>query len=71
MNITTYFLLALTALFVFSASGCSYIVEKNKKGEIAIEPLESIQKVNCKTDKLTQLEITKCEMEARLLELKY
>lgn len=71
MNITHYFLLILTTLFVFSASGCSYIVEKNKKGEISIEPLESIQKVNCKTDKLTQLEITKCEMEARLLELKY
>jgi len=71
MNITHYFLLILTTLFVFSVSGCSYIVEKNKKGEISIEPLDSIQKVNCNTDKLTQLEITKCEMEARLLELKY
>jgi len=44
---------------------------KNKKGETLIEPLESIQKVNCNTDTLTKLEITKCEMEARLLELKY
>jgi len=71
MNITHYFLLILTTFFVFIASGCSYIVEKNKKGEILIEPLESIQKVNCNTDTLTKLEITKCEMEARLLELKY
>jgi hypothetical protein len=45
-------------LFLFMITSCSYV-------------LESIQKVNCNTDKLTKLEIANCEMEARLLELKY
>jgi len=71
MDLFNYFMAITIAILLFIVSSCSYVVETNKKDEIIIEPLESIQKVNCKTDKLTQLEITKCEMEARLLELKY
>ena len=58
-------------LFLFMITSCSYVVDRNKKEEIEIKPLKSIQKVNCNTDKLTKLEIANCEMEARLLELKY
>ena len=58
-------------LFLFMITSCSYVVDRNKKEEIEIKPLESIQKVKCNTDKLTKLEIANCEMEARLLELKY
>ena len=41
--------------------------------QIIIEKLEPIEdtKVKCSANNLTKLELTKCEMEARLLELKY
>ena len=44
-----------------------------KDNKIIIEKLEPIQKtkVNCDTKDLTALELKKCEMETRLLELKY
>ena len=55
-------------------SSCSLSIDREKPTKkIIIEELEPIQntKVNCDTDNLTKLEVTKCEMEARLLELKY
>jgi hypothetical protein len=55
-------------------SSCTVIFDKDKEEDkIIIEKLEPIQKtkVNCDTKSLTALEVKKCEMEARLLELKY
>jgi hypothetical protein len=54
-------------------SSCTVIFDKDKKEDIIIEEIEPIQntKVDCDTKSLTQLELTKCKMETRLLELKY
>ena len=55
-------------------SSCSLSIEREKpKDKIIIEELEPIQdtKVNCNAKDLTKLEITKCKMHVRLLELKY
>jgi len=55
-------------------SSCTVIFDRDKKdNKIIIEELEPIQKtkVSCDTKSLTALEVKKCEMEARLLELKY
>tara|TARA_B100000927_G_C16258936_1_gene386626 strand:- start:307 stop:507 length:201 start_codon:yes stop_codon:yes gene_type:complete len=55
-------------------SSCTVIFDRDKKDDkIIIEELEPIQKtkVSCDTKSLTALEVKKCEMEARLLELKY
>lgn len=60
-------------LLLFIGS-CTVIFDKDKKEDIIIiEEIEPIQntKVDCDTKSLTQLELTKCKMEARLLELKY
>jgi len=61
-------------LLLLSISSCTVIFDKDKEEDkIIIEKLEPIQKtkVNCDTKSLTALEVKKCEMEARLLELKY
>ena len=58
-------------LFLFMITSCSYTVEKNTKNDIAIEPLDSIQKIDCEADNIKKLDIAKCKMETRLLELKY
>ena len=55
-------------------SSCTIIFDRDKKdNKIIIEELEPIQKtkVSCDTKSLTPLEVKKCEMEVRLLELKY
>jgi len=58
-------------------SSCTVIFDKDKKEDKIIieeiEPIEPIQntKVDCDTKSLTQLELAKCKMETRLLELKY
>jgi hypothetical protein len=55
-------------------SSCSMAFDRDKKdNKIIIEKLQPIQKtkVNCDTKDLTALELKKCEMKARLLELKY
>ena len=60
--------------FLLLISSCSFSIDRDKhKDKIVIEELEPIQdtKVNCDTKDLTKLEMTKCEMELRLLELKY
>jgi|TARA_R100001086_G_C11787895_1_gene245434 hypothetical protein len=61
-------------LLLLSISSCTIIFDRDKKDDkIIIEELEPIQKtkVSCDTKSLTALEVKKCEMEARLLELKY
>ena len=61
-------------LLLLSISSCTIIFDRDKKDDkIIIEELEPIQKtkVSCDTKRLTALEVKKCEMEARLLELKY
>lgn len=61
-------------LLLLSISSCTIIFDRDKKDDkIIIEELEPIQKtkVSCETKSLTALEVKKCEMEARLLELKY
>ena len=60
--------------FLLLISSCSLSIEREKtKDKIIIEELEPIQdtKVNCNAKDLTKLEITKCKMNVRLLELKY
>ena len=60
--------------FLLLISSCSLSIDREKPTDkIIIEELEPIQdtKVKCDTKDLTQLEMTKCEMEVRLLELKY
>lgn len=55
-------------------SSCTVIFDRDKKEDkIIIEEIEPIQntKVDCDTKSVTQLELAKCKMEARLLELKY
>ena len=61
-------------LLLLFISSCSMAFDRDKKdNKIIIEKLEPIQKtkVNCDTKDLTAFELKKCEMEARLLELKY
>ena len=61
-------------LLLLFISSCSLSFDRNiKDDKIKIEELEPIQntKVDCDTNNLTELELTKCKMEARLLELKY
>ena len=52
--------MGLRLLLLLLISSCSF----------SIEPIQDT-KVNCDTKDLTKLEMTKCEMELRLLELKY
>jgi len=62
--------LLILLLFI---SSCSFSFNKNKEKKIIIEELEPIKntKIDCEQEAFTQLEITKCKMEARLLELEY
>jgi len=61
-------------LLLLFISSCSLSFDRDiKNDKIIIEELEPIQntKVDCNMNNLTKLELTKCQMEARLLELKY
>ena len=67
-------IMLIRILLLLSISSCTIIFDRDKKDDkIIIEELEPIQKtkVSCETKSLTALEVKKCEMEARLLELKY
>lgn len=68
-TISVFSLLVLT----LTASACSIDVDRFSKDGIKVEPLPPIQsnELKCDTDTLTKLELTKCEMNARLMELKY
>jgi|TARA_A100001015_G_scaffold154053_1_gene170978 hypothetical protein len=65
--------MAIKLLLLLFISSCSFSFNKDKEKKIIIEELEPIKdtKVECDTDNLTELQIAKCKMEARLLELKY
>ena len=74
MNPLNYLIFIGALVFLFTISGCSFIVDKDRNDKIKIEKLEPIveeTKVNCDSDRLKQLEIAKCEMEARLMEIRY
>lgn len=61
-------------LFLFMITSCSFIIDKDRNDKIKIEKLEPIveeTKVNCDSDRLKELEIAKCKMEARLMEIRY
>ena len=61
-------------LLLLFISSCSLSFDRDiKNDKIIIEELEPIQnnKVDCNMNTLTKLELIKCQMEARLLELKY
>ena len=61
-------------LLLLFISSCSLSFDRDiKNDKIIIEELEPIQntKVDCNMNTLTKLELTKSQMEARLLELKY
>ena len=61
-------------LLLLFISSCSLSFDRDiKNDKIIIEELEPIQntKVDCNMNTLTKLELTNCQMEARLLELKY
>ena len=67
-------IMLIRILLLLSISSCTVVFDRDKEEDkIIIEKLEPIQKtkVNCDTKSLTALEVKKCEMEARLLELKY
>ena len=67
-------IMLIRILLLLSISSCTIIFDRDKKNDkIIIEELEPIQKtkVDCDTKSLTPLEVKKCEMEIRLLELNY
>jgi len=64
----------LVFLLVFVIGSCSFSIDREKPTKkIVIEKLKPIEdtKVKCDTSRLSKLQLTKCKMEARLLELKY
>lgn len=74
MNPLNYLVFIVALVFLFTISGCSFIIDKDRNDKIKIEKLEPIvqeSKVNCDSDSLKQLEIAKCKMEARLMEIRY
>lgn len=61
-------------LFMTMITSCSFIIDKDRNDKIKIENLEPIvqeTKVNCDSDRLKELEIAKCKMNARLMEIRY
>lgn len=67
----------MKTLLIFSLllSSCSFYLDRNKEDKVIvieeIKPLTETNKINCDLDTLTKLEVAKCQMESRLLELKY
>lgn len=73
-NPLNHFVFIVALVFLFTTSGCSFIIGKDTDDKIKIEKLKPIMeenKIDCDSKNLQQLEITKCEMEARLLEIQY
>jgi len=77
MDSTNYFFAVVIAILLFLMVSCSFIIDRDRNDNIKIEKLEPIveeTKVNCDVDNLktlTELQVAKCKMEAKLLELKY
>ena len=60
-------------LFSLTCSACSIDFNKLSTEGIDIKPLPPIEsnKLDCDTKDLTKLELTKCKMNSKLLELNY
>lgn len=60
-------------LFSLTCSACSFTIDRFSKDGIEIETLPPVEsnKLDCDTKDLTKLELTKCKMNAKLLELNY
>ena len=77
MDSTNYFFAVVIAILLFLMVSCSFIIDRDRNDNIKIEKLEPIVEetnVNCDVDNLktlTELQVAKCKMEAKLLELKY
>jgi hypothetical protein len=74
MNPFNYLIFIGSLIFIFTISGCSFTVDRDRNDNIKIEKLEPIveeTKVNCDSERLKELEIAKCKMEARLMEIRY
>jgi len=74
MNPFNYLIFIGSLIFIFTISGCSFIIDRDRNDNIKIEKLEPIMeesKIDCESKNLQQLEITKCKMEARLMEIRY
>ena len=65
--------IALILVNLVIISSCTFSFNRDKEDKIIIEKLEPIQdtKLDCDAHDLTKLEVAKCKMEAKLLELKY
>ena len=65
--------MAIRLLLLLLISSCTFSFNRDKEDKIIIEKLDSIQdtKLDCDAHDLTSLEVAKCKMEAKLLELKY
>ena len=65
--------MAIRLLLLLLISSCTFSFNRDKEDKIIIEKLEPIQdtKLDCDAHDLIKLEVAKCKMEAKLLELKY
>lgn len=77
MDSTNYFFAVVIAILLFLMVSCSFVYDRDRDNKITIEemkPITETSKVNCDVDNLktlTELQVAKCKMEAKLLELKY
>jgi hypothetical protein len=74
MNHLNYLIFIGSLIFIFTISGCSFTVDRDRNDNIKIEKLKPMveeTKVNCDSERLKELEIAKCKMEARLMEIQY
>lgn len=77
MDFNNYFFAVVIAILLFLMVSCSFVYDRDRNNKITIEemkPITETSKVNCDVDNLktlTELQVAKCKMEAKLLELKY
>lgn len=77
MDFNNYFFAVVIAILLFLMVSCSFVYDRDRDNKITIEemkPITETSKVNCDVDNLktlTELQVAKCKMEAKLLELKY
>ena len=77
MDSTNYFFAVVIAILLFLMVSCSFVYDRDRDNKITVEemkPLTETSKINCNVDNLktlTELQVAKCKMEAKLLELKY
>ena len=77
MDFNNYFFAVVIAILLFLMVSCSFVYDRDRDNKITVEemkPLTETSKINCNVDNLktlTELQVAKCKMEAKLLELKY